>query len=82
MIVFPLAVDQPGNAARVVYHHLGLKGDIYKVTDESIGALIDRVINDPSYSSAASRMQQRCAEQENVEKGIQFINRIIADTIS
>lgn len=82
MIVFPLAVDQPGNAARVVYHHLGLKGNIYKANDRSMGDMIDRVIGDPSYSDAAKRMQQRCEELENVERGIRFIDKIMTDTIS
>ncbi|MBN9381674.1 MAG: glycosyltransferase family 1 protein [Chitinophagaceae bacterium] len=81
MIVFPLAVDQPGNAARVVYHHLGLKGNIYRADARSMGDMIDRVIDDPSYSNAVRRMQQRCAEQENVEKGVRFINKILTDAI-
>jgi zeaxanthin glucosyltransferase len=54
MIAFPLAFDQFGNAARVVYHGLGVRGDIRTATAESIGRLIDRVLGDGA-------MTQRCA---------------------
>jgi UDP:flavonoid glycosyltransferase YjiC (YdhE family) len=54
MIAFPLGFDQFGNAARVVYHGLGLRGNIRTATAESIGRLIDRVLGDEA-------MPQRCA---------------------
>lgn len=82
MIAFPLSVDQPGIVARLEHHHLGLSGNIFKVNEKTFGDMIDRVMSDPSYSAAAKRMQQRFKDQENIEGGIHFIRKIMADTIS
>lgn len=73
MIAFPWGVDQPGNSARVVYHHLGLRGDIRKVTGENLGGLIDKIFNDSSYRQSVKQMQKIFKEQENCEKGIDLI---------
>jgi len=54
MIAFPLGFDQPGNAARAVYHGLGLRGDFRRATADSIGRLIDAVLGDEA-------MSERCA---------------------
>lgn len=53
MIAFPLGFDQFGNAARVVYHGLGLRGDFRRATADSIGRLIDDVLDDEAMSRRA-----------------------------
>lgn len=78
MIVFPWGVEQPGNSARVMYHHLGLRGDIRNVTGKTIGRLIDKICNDSSYHQSVKQMQKIFREQENCEKGIGFIESMIA----
>lgn len=49
MIVFPGLYDQPKNSARVVYHGLGLKGDMRSTTVEEVRALIEKVAQTDSY---------------------------------
>jgi zeaxanthin glucosyltransferase len=48
MIVFPLSLktDQNGNAARVVFHEIGVRGIIRKSNPKSIAALLGKVIVD------------------------------------
>ena len=58
LIVFPLGVDQPGNAARVVYHHVGLAGDIQSVSPQQISAMIECVTGDPTFRDRALQFSQ------------------------
>ncbi|MBL0743061.1 nucleotide disphospho-sugar-binding domain-containing protein [Chryseolinea lacunae] len=60
MIVYPLSanIDQHGNAARVAYRQLGLRGDINSENGTSIMAKIDRVLNDPSYKRNVEKMRE------------------------
>jgi MGT family glycosyltransferase len=44
MVVFPVEFDQPGNAARVVFHRLGLRGDMRRATPEAIRELLDHAM--------------------------------------
>ncbi|MGZ3461362.1 MAG: glycosyltransferase, partial [Archangium sp.] len=43
MLVFPTGFDQPGNAARVVHHGLGLMGHIRGATPETLSSMLDAV---------------------------------------
>ena len=56
MLVFPLDVDQPGNAARVAYHGLGLRGDVAKTSADELRAMLSRVIDDPSFAARCKAM--------------------------
>lgn len=56
MIAFPLGFDQFGNAARVVYHGLGLRGDFRRATAETIGRLIDEVLGDEAIRQRSAAM--------------------------
>jgi hypothetical protein len=51
MLVYPLnsVWDQPGNAARVVYHKLGLSGDIRKVSSKDIILKVSELLNNASF---------------------------------
>ena len=59
MIAFPLGFDQFGNAARVVYHGLGLRGDARRATADDIGRLIDAVAGDEAMRRRCARMAER-----------------------
>ncbi|WP_406699263.1 glycosyltransferase [Singulisphaera sp. Ch08] len=63
MIAFPLGFDQPGNAARVVYHGLGLRGDFRRATAESIGRLIDEALADEAMSRRCVAMAARAGNR-------------------
>lgn len=61
MLLFPLnhKWDQPGNAARVVYHEIGLRGDIEKDTPTQINAKINELLTNPKYKTNITAMKNR-----------------------
>jgi len=76
MIVFPLAWDQPGNAARIAHHGLGIAGDITAATPESLGAMIDRVSTDPGYRTRVQTMQQAFLSENASERALELIEHL------
>jgi UDP:flavonoid glycosyltransferase YjiC (YdhE family) len=78
LIVFPAERDDPGNSARVVFHHLGLRGNIKRVNARKIHSLIDRLSNDGFIHRSVKRMQQVFREQEDCRRGVEFIEEFLA----
>ncbi|HKQ08243.1 MAG TPA: glycosyltransferase, partial [Blastocatellia bacterium] len=58
MIVFPCRWDQPFNAARVVAHGLGLRGNIKQVTAAQVGGLIEAVAGEASFKRRVEAMSR------------------------
>jgi zeaxanthin glucosyltransferase len=60
MIVYPLNkdIDQRGNAARIEYHGMGLRGNIRDETSAGILEKINAVMTDPSYKKNVARMKE------------------------
>jgi UDP:flavonoid glycosyltransferase YjiC (YdhE family) len=79
MIVFPCWLDQQGNAARIVYHRLGVKADISKVHEGQIRDLLERV-QDKKIRKALQRMQTIFREQERCELGAEAIDQYLRDS--
>jgi MGT family glycosyltransferase len=77
MILSPGWYDQPGNAARVVFHHLGVRGDMATVDPESLLGLIRQVSEDSTYQRAVTRMQQIFQAQADCAQGATVIERIL-----
>src|SRR5258706_14217271 len=77
MMVFPLGRDQPRNAARVVYHRLGLRADIRNVSTDIIQSLIDRVDRDPSFKTSAEVMGKRFRELEGMQRGAKLVEKMM-----
>jgi len=60
MLVYPCnQVDQPGNAARVVYHRLGERGNIKNDSEPIISKKIDRILNNPFYKENISNFRAK-----------------------
>jgi zeaxanthin glucosyltransferase len=78
MIIFPLLNDQPMNAARVVYHGLGLRGDMRHASVEGILSSIRRLESDDSYKTRIEAMRDRFLEAETSLKGPNIIEKFLA----
>jgi zeaxanthin glucosyltransferase len=78
MIAFPTMSDQPGNAARIVYHKLGMKGDIRKVTAEQIQSMIETMLGDSSYRERTEAMGQKFRESNTSERGVELVENLLA----
>lgn len=82
MLVFPLNpdLDQKGNAARVVYHKVGLRGNLKKESPKSIELKIDQLINNRSYFvSNIKKLKEKMLDSGDFDKGIAFIEDYIKD---
>lgn len=82
MIVFPLLKgrDQNACADRVVYHGLGLQGDIEQVSSSELGSLIEYVTkNYETFRQRISIMREKFKQQDRLEIGIQVIDNVISN---
>jgi len=77
MIVFPLRIDQPRNAARVIYHGLGVRGDVTRVSAEMIHSLIDKIDRNPHFKANVEAMGKRFRAMEGSERGSKIIERVL-----
>jgi UDP:flavonoid glycosyltransferase YjiC (YdhE family) len=57
LLVYPRRADQPGNAARVVYHRLGSRGNPDKEAPPDIAAQVRQILADPSYRHNVARLR-------------------------
>ena len=57
MVVYPRGDDQPGNAARVVYHGLGVQGNQEQDSPATIAAHVRRVLDDAAYRSNVQHLR-------------------------
>ncbi|MDR2364387.1 MAG: hypothetical protein LBD68_00820 [Zoogloeaceae bacterium] len=75
-VVLPGWLDQFGNAARVVYHGLGLRADMATITAGRMSALLDDSM-DERFLRANARMQQHFREQASCQAGVDFIESFL-----
>jgi zeaxanthin glucosyltransferase len=80
MIVYPLSLDwdQPGCAARVVYHSIGVKGVIRRANAKSIERLIKKVIaQEEFYVENVRKLKAKFVDKSLYT--IELIDRIIQE---
>jgi MGT family glycosyltransferase len=77
MIVFPSIRDQPGNAARVKYHGLGLVARPRGVSVGQILALVDTVESDPAFKAKAESMARVFREAEESAPGVRVVEQLL-----
>lgn len=76
MIIFPWH-GKPVNAIRVVYHGMGLMGDVKRVDTGKIRSMIDRIERDPSFKTNTELMRQRFVETEKSSIDVQLIEQLV-----
>ena len=78
MIVFPMSRNQPMSGARVVYHGLGVRGDMRHVTVESVHALMEKIEHNPSYKQRVREMGEKFRKAEEAGRGVKIIEKILS----
>jgi len=78
MIVFPCRWDQPFNAARVVAHGLGMRGNINQVTAQQVANLIDSVATNPTLKRRMAAMSQTFHQIEDSGIGVKVVESILS----
>ena len=70
--------DQPMNAARVVYHGLGVKADTRRLSAETVASLVERVLADPSFKERVAAMGKKFREAEDACRGVRIVEMLLA----
>jgi len=61
-----------------VHHGVGARLGLYEVSAPELGRLIDRVLEDSSYSTRAKLMSERLVELENQSPGVAVIESMLS----
>lgn len=67
MLVVPLDVDQPGNAAKVVHKQLGLAGHVLLETVEGLRAKLELLLQDKRYKQNLEQLKATIATNYDAE---------------
>lgn len=81
MIVFPLSFDEFGNASRVTYHNLGVKGNFKKITSKELNVLIENVINNSNILDGIKLMQQKFIYEEALKPSVQIVEKFLVSSV-
>jgi UDP:flavonoid glycosyltransferase YjiC (YdhE family) len=75
MLLIPHGRDQDDNAARIVARGAGLNV-LSEATTAEIRAALHRLLNDQSYSQAASALGSRVAEETEASKIVEELEKL------
>ena len=81
MICFPVSRDQPGNAARVYFHKLGLRSNYEKVTTYDLRHMINEIATNPLYSISVNQMREQSQAANNNSLAVKIVENIIGKQI-
>ena len=75
MLVAPIGFDQPGNAARVAFHGIGIR--ISANAGATIGRVVDGALEDETMRVATHAMRRRFAEADAAGDGLELVERLL-----
>lgn len=77
MLIYPIDnnSDRPGNAARVAFHRIGLRGELSHETKKGLRAKIDRLLGDNDFRTNIRTIKNRGIEQ-TTEFGVYFKEKL------
>lgn len=78
MIVFPGWHDQFGNAAKVVYHGIGLRGSMKDTTASKLVAMIKKIASSAAITGAVQKMKDEVRKKDEHAACIELIERTLA----
>jgi MGT family glycosyltransferase len=75
MVAIPVGFDQPGIAARIVYHGAGESVPIASMNTETLSEAIQEVLGKPSYRDTARRFQRTIAQTHGLDRAADVLER-------
>ena len=75
MVTIPIGYDQPGTAARIAHHGVGEFIELDELTTERLRALIEKVLQDPSYRKRADYFQKVISKTRGLDVAADFIEQ-------
>lgn len=75
MLVYPGSseLDQPGNAARIVYHGIGLSGSLAKETSPTMRSKLLTLLGDPTYRTKVARLSDSIVQSRAYTEGASLV---------
>ncbi|MEM6529052.1 MAG: glycosyltransferase, partial [Chloroflexota bacterium] len=77
MLLYPLGIDQKGNAARVAYHNMGILGDRNRDTPEQIRQHLATLMDDGQYRSSLQTMK-RAIDDAGCNPAATFVEQLLS----
>jgi zeaxanthin glucosyltransferase len=78
MLLVPLSYDEPGNAARVVHHKIGLRLQLEEVSAATLGSCMDTLLKNYGYRDNIRKMSRQFVEIEERSPSCQIIENTLA----
>ena len=75
MVAIPVGFDQPGIAARIVYHGVGKSVPVASMNKEDLSGVVQEVLANPSYKDAARRFQRTIAQAHGLDRAADVLER-------
>jgi len=75
MVAIPVGFDQPGIAARIVYHGVGKSVPVASMNIEDLSGAIQEVLGNPSYRDVARRFQRTIAQAHGLDRAADVLER-------
>jgi zeaxanthin glucosyltransferase len=75
MVAIPVGFDQPGIAARIVYHGVSKSIPVASMNKEDLSGAIQEVLGNPRYRDAARRFQRTIAESHGLDRAADELER-------
>ncbi|MGH8611528.1 MAG: nucleotide disphospho-sugar-binding domain-containing protein [Gammaproteobacteria bacterium] len=73
MVILPFGGDHPGNTARLIYHGLGVKGDLQRLSVRSLKEQVEAVDRSFYIQSQMQLMRERVRRLEEEKPGVRLI---------
>jgi zeaxanthin glucosyltransferase len=75
MVAIPIGYDQPGAAARIAHHGTGEFIEVDELTTDRLRALIEKVLQDPSYHERADYFQKVISKTRGLDVAADIIEQ-------
>ena len=75
MVAIPVGFDQPGIAARIVYHGVGESVSISSMNKKDLSGAIQEVLRNLSYRNTARRFQRTIAQTHGLDRAADVLER-------
>jgi UDP:flavonoid glycosyltransferase YjiC (YdhE family) len=79
VLVYPFRADQPGNAARIVFHGLGIRGDHRRDGPAEIRRKLDALTGDAAIRERVQRMRAAFVRADEERAAAAFVERFLRE---
>jgi len=76
-VAIPVALDQPGVAARIAHHRTGVVTSLDKLTGDHLSMLLNEALKNSTYRNNAHRLQRAIAEANGLSAAVDIIEQAL-----